>query len=331
MPANVDGMVREGISAYRSGRKDEARALLLRAVEIDQYNEDAWLWLSAVVETPEEQRTCLENVMTINPNNERARQGMQILDQKLGGNAKAMSTHADDVLANASFTPPPVTAMPAGPFGGDSEELPATINMGDAPPTASSSASSNYRVNEPSAQEYDDWVTQLNIGGTAPETSTSSSSIEAVAQFMSVSSGIMEDEDTTDVDDLFSSGPFSAPDTGLPQVSKPAESPAKKDAPKSSPLAVPASKPAFTAAQSADNLLDDMDDIRDLALDDDLDDQVADFESAEFFQYIPREIETTRLPGTNESYPFLVVIGLIILVLLNIGALALFIQKLTAS
>jgi hypothetical protein len=34
MPANVDGMVREGISAYRAGRKDEARALLLRAVEI---------------------------------------------------------------------------------------------------------------------------------------------------------------------------------------------------------------------------------------------------------------------------------------------------------
>jgi len=29
MPANVDGMVREGISAYRAGRKDEARALLL--------------------------------------------------------------------------------------------------------------------------------------------------------------------------------------------------------------------------------------------------------------------------------------------------------------
>jgi hypothetical protein len=59
MPANVDGMVREGISAYRAGRKDEARALLLRAVEIDQYNEQAWLWLSAVVESVEEQHTCL--------------------------------------------------------------------------------------------------------------------------------------------------------------------------------------------------------------------------------------------------------------------------------
>src|SRR6185295_16929048 len=107
MPANVDGMVREGISAYRAGRKDEARALLMRAVEIDQYNEQAWLWLSAVVESVDEQRTCLENVITINPNNERAKQGLSVLEQKTGTSSKSTSSQADDLLANASFTPAP--------------------------------------------------------------------------------------------------------------------------------------------------------------------------------------------------------------------------------
>jgi hypothetical protein len=79
MTANVDAMVRAGVEAFRNGSKHEARALLERAIELDTYNEMAWLWLSGVVDTPEEQRTCLENVVVINPKNERARQGLQSL------------------------------------------------------------------------------------------------------------------------------------------------------------------------------------------------------------------------------------------------------------
>lgn len=79
MSQNVDGMVRAGVDAYRAGNKAEARALLERAIEIDSYNETAWLWLSAVVDTPEEQQTCLENVLIINPENSRARQGLKSL------------------------------------------------------------------------------------------------------------------------------------------------------------------------------------------------------------------------------------------------------------
>lgn len=41
MSANVDAMVREGVNAYKSGRKDEARSLLLKASELDPYNEQA--------------------------------------------------------------------------------------------------------------------------------------------------------------------------------------------------------------------------------------------------------------------------------------------------
>ena len=50
MSANVDAMVNEGVNAFKAGRKEEARALLLKATELDQYNEQAWLWLSGLME-----------------------------------------------------------------------------------------------------------------------------------------------------------------------------------------------------------------------------------------------------------------------------------------
>ena len=82
MAANIEGMVREGINAFKSGKKDEARVLLSKAVELDPYNEDGWLWLSGVVVSVEDQRTCLENVLAINPGNSRARSGLDFLNRQ---------------------------------------------------------------------------------------------------------------------------------------------------------------------------------------------------------------------------------------------------------
>jgi len=73
--ANVDAMVREAKRAIREGNKSEAQALLLRATEIDQSSEQAWMWLSAVVESIEDQMICLENVLQINPKNADAKRG----------------------------------------------------------------------------------------------------------------------------------------------------------------------------------------------------------------------------------------------------------------
>lgn len=72
----VDRLLREGIVALRAGDKATAREKLMRAVEIDETNEQAWLWLSGAVETDEDRRVCLENVLTINPDNELARKGL---------------------------------------------------------------------------------------------------------------------------------------------------------------------------------------------------------------------------------------------------------------
>ena len=71
--ANIIGLIEQGKRSIRDGKKEEAQTFLLKAIEFDEYNEDAWLWLASAVETEEEMRTCLDNVLIINPANVQAR------------------------------------------------------------------------------------------------------------------------------------------------------------------------------------------------------------------------------------------------------------------
>jgi len=66
-----------GIRAAQSGDRVNARIALLRAAELDDRNENAWLWLASISEYPEELIAFLENVLAINPVNERATQWMK--------------------------------------------------------------------------------------------------------------------------------------------------------------------------------------------------------------------------------------------------------------
>lgn len=68
----VSKMLREGIEAAQSGKSGEARNLLLRVTEVEPKNEKAWLWLASISEYPEELLVFLNNVLKINPENERA-------------------------------------------------------------------------------------------------------------------------------------------------------------------------------------------------------------------------------------------------------------------
>lgn len=72
-------LLSQGIAALKSGQKAKARNLLEQVVQQDEQNESAWLWLSGAVSTDEERRTCLENVLAINPNNGVARRGLEAM------------------------------------------------------------------------------------------------------------------------------------------------------------------------------------------------------------------------------------------------------------
>jgi tetratricopeptide (TPR) repeat protein len=78
----VDDQLLAGIAAARDGRRGEARTILMRVVELDERNEQAWLWLAGVMDDPADVRICLENVLELNPGNARARQGLDWLNAR---------------------------------------------------------------------------------------------------------------------------------------------------------------------------------------------------------------------------------------------------------
>lgn len=67
------------ITAIRSGRKEEGRQLLNLLIQQNPNNEMAWLWMSSVVSNDEQRARCLYHVLAINPQNELARRGLQLL------------------------------------------------------------------------------------------------------------------------------------------------------------------------------------------------------------------------------------------------------------
>jgi tetratricopeptide (TPR) repeat protein len=66
----------DGIAAAKAGKRAEARELLLRVVDADENNIQAWLWLSGVVTTLEDREVCLQNVLALDPVNEAAQRGL---------------------------------------------------------------------------------------------------------------------------------------------------------------------------------------------------------------------------------------------------------------
>lgn len=78
-----DTLVRAGAAAVKAGEKAQATAWLREATELAPKNETAWLWRAGVEETAEEQCRCLRVVLTLNPSNARAKQGLAALEPKV--------------------------------------------------------------------------------------------------------------------------------------------------------------------------------------------------------------------------------------------------------
>jgi Tfp pilus assembly protein PilF len=78
LPADIENsadtgiILQSGIKCAKEGNRLQARQLLLRVTEADPENESAWLWLASISEYPEELLVFLQNVLNINPDNERA-------------------------------------------------------------------------------------------------------------------------------------------------------------------------------------------------------------------------------------------------------------------
>jgi len=79
----AQSLLEQGKSAYQGGKKSEAFYLFSQALQHDPQSEQAWIWLSAVVDAPGERRFCLERALAINPYNEAYVRGVQRLPADL--------------------------------------------------------------------------------------------------------------------------------------------------------------------------------------------------------------------------------------------------------
>jgi tetratricopeptide (TPR) repeat protein len=75
-------LLQQGIAASKAGQRGEAHRILLQVIELDPDNEGAWLWLSGVLDSIEERRYCLEQVLKLDPGNAHARAGLVWLEQQ---------------------------------------------------------------------------------------------------------------------------------------------------------------------------------------------------------------------------------------------------------
>jgi hypothetical protein len=80
MDQRLAELLYEGALAVQQGDKERGLDLLMQVVEADDQVEEAWLWLSGAVDDPDDQRTALENVLALNPDNPYARHGIAVLE-----------------------------------------------------------------------------------------------------------------------------------------------------------------------------------------------------------------------------------------------------------
>ncbi|NJK79236.1 MAG: hypothetical protein HC876_01660 [Chloroflexaceae bacterium] len=71
-----------GVAAARGGQRRVAAGLLTRSVQLDPRNEKAWLWLSGVLDDPHQIAFCLNAVLKLNPQSERAQKGLHWLEER---------------------------------------------------------------------------------------------------------------------------------------------------------------------------------------------------------------------------------------------------------
>jgi hypothetical protein len=119
---STNDILEQGIAALKAGQKAEARHLLEQVVQQDKDNETAWLWLSGAVDTDRDRIHCLRETLRINPNNQHARRGLEMLE------GKAPVLRPPQPVEGKPTRPPPTTAEPIrvveGPSPDDTKQCP---------------------------------------------------------------------------------------------------------------------------------------------------------------------------------------------------------------
>ncbi|MCB0037741.1 MAG: hypothetical protein KDE51_27100 [Anaerolineales bacterium] len=111
----VDNLFKQGVRVARAGDLEEAKAIFLDVIALDDTHELAWLWLSGLVDEPEDQIVALENALVINPQNSKARRRLEQLQAQYQP-AAAMAAPGggyQQPMPEAAAMPRPVRPRPS--------------------------------------------------------------------------------------------------------------------------------------------------------------------------------------------------------------------------
>lgn len=300
MSANVQAMIQEGKRSLREGNRIEAQQLLLRATELDESNEEAWLWSASAVDDAEEKRICLENVLVLNPDNSEAKRMLAELDRGSSGSP----------AATESFSSAPFIDADPGMGPRDTSQQPV-VEFGDSDPFGDIFSSSGFEVADGGADggaaaSDGPFSTDFSFSPSTDDDSLSLDAAEPDADDEPVAGGLASaplcadpDEDLSslydDDDDFVDAEQESLTDMGLFDE---------------------------RAGVTGDGIFADgtASDVDILADDDDFYDSELDDDEVDHLTLLPDSIRPTRLPGSDEAIGTGVVVGIVLLGLLNVAA-----------
>jgi tetratricopeptide (TPR) repeat protein len=81
------------VKKAKAGEREQARMMLMHLVEVNPEHELAWLWLSELVEDPEDKIIALENALTINPQRSQTQTRLHKLRQKQAAASQSADHH----------------------------------------------------------------------------------------------------------------------------------------------------------------------------------------------------------------------------------------------
>lgn len=124
----VDGLIRQGVMALKSGDRERAWNLLATAIKQDRRNQSAWFYMAEATTNPEETRTCYERVVDINSDNDLGQRAANWLGNAHSGETAPSANsvmqpdvNTRDVSDSPVMPPAPVVQSPPIVSGAESK------------------------------------------------------------------------------------------------------------------------------------------------------------------------------------------------------------------
>jgi hypothetical protein len=97
----MEDLLQQGITAYKAGKRDQARKIFMAVVKQNPDSERAWGWMFNVCNTDKERIYCLNQLLHLNPKNEKAH---QLLDQLLESPLSSSAANAQTPIPSEAET-----------------------------------------------------------------------------------------------------------------------------------------------------------------------------------------------------------------------------------